>query len=57
VDPLPFGLYAGLGGGAIVGALLWWWLGGSVAGDVGPSTSAGLQLDVGLGDVMLRGRF
>jgi hypothetical protein len=56
VDPLPFGLYAGLGGGALVGALLWWLLGGE-APDEAPPTSARLRLDVGLGDVTLRGRF
>jgi hypothetical protein len=56
VDPLPFGLYAGLGGGALVGALLWWLLGGD-APDEGPPTSARLRIDVGPGDVTLRGRF
>jgi len=57
VDPLPFGLYAGVGGGALVGALIWWLLGRNAAGEAEPSTSARLRLDVGLGDVTLRGRF
>ncbi len=57
VDPLPFGLYAGVGAGAVVGALLWWLLGAREVETAQAAGAASLRLDVGLREVSLRGRF
>jgi hypothetical protein len=57
VDALPFALYAGVGGAALVSAVLWFVLGAHDVVDASEPTSASLRLDVGVGELGVSGRF
>ena len=57
IDVVPFTLYAGLGAGAILGAILWFVLGAHEVVESSDATSAAWRIDLGLGELFVSGRF